>query len=69
LTSKEFLNLEVKDIEIEDVEKEIVKEFDIEYSEEFVNNLMVLLDKEKDEGEKNIDFERRLLKDLEKYVG
>tara|TARA_Y100000034_G_C6900589_1_gene416404 strand:+ start:1 stop:1152 length:1152 start_codon:yes stop_codon:yes gene_type:complete len=65
LTSKEFLNLEVKDIEIEDVEKEIVKEFDIEYSEEFVNNLMELLDKEKNEGEKNADFERRLLRDLE----
>lgn len=65
LTSKDFLDLDVRKGDIEDVEKEIIKEFDIEYTEEFVNNLMELLDKEKDEGEKNVDFERRILKDLE----
>ena len=68
LTSKEFLDLEVKEGEIEDVESEIIKEFKLNYDEEFVRNLMNLLDKEKDEGERNIDFERRLLKDLEKYT-
>ena len=45
-----------------------IKEFDFEYGEEFVTNLMNVLDKEKNEGEKNVDFERRILKDLEKYV-
>jgi len=68
LTSKEFLDLDIKESEIEDVEKEIVKEFDLSYSEEFVNNLMELLNKEKNEGEKNVDFERRILKDLEKVL-
>ena len=65
LSSKEFLDLEVKEGEISDVEGEIIKEFKSDYDEEFIVNLMNALDKEKDEGEKNVDFERRLLKDAE----
>lgn len=68
LTSKEFSNLEVKDGEIEDVERDIINEFKFDYSNEFISELIHSLDKEKDEGEKNVDFERRLLKDLEKIL-
>tara|TARA_Y100000034_G_C6907867_1_gene421889 strand:+ start:1403 stop:2554 length:1152 start_codon:yes stop_codon:yes gene_type:complete len=68
LNSKEFLDLEIKEGEIEDVEAEIVKEFELNYDEEFVKNLMEVLDKEKDEGEKNIDFERRLIKDVNEVL-
>ena len=69
LTSKEFSNLEVKDGEIEDVERDIINEFKFDYSNDFIFELINSLDKEKDEGEKNVDFERRLLKDLEKILG
>ena len=41
------------------------EDFNLDFNEEFVINLMKVLDKEKDEGEKNADFERRLLKELE----
>ena len=68
LTSKEFLDLEIKEGEIEDVEEDIIKEFKLDYNEEFVVNLMNALDKEKNEGERNIDFEKRLLKDIEGFL-
>lgn len=68
LNSKEFLDLEVKEGEIEDVESDIIKEFKLDYDEKFIINLMGLLDKEKDEGEKNVDFERRVLKDIEEIL-
>src|SRR3989344_627921 len=63
LSSKEFVDLEVKEGDV--VEEEIIKDFNLDFNEEFVINLMKVLDKEKDEGEKNADFERRLLKELE----
>ena len=69
LTSKEFLDLDVKEGEIEDIEGDIIKEFKFDYSEEFIINLMNALDKEKDEGERNVDFERRLLNDLKNFLG
>jgi hypothetical protein len=68
LTSKEFLDLNFNEGEIDDVESKIIKEFEFDYDEEFVVNLMNTLDKEKDEGEKNVDFERRLLNDLENII-
>ncbi len=34
----------------------------------FIKEIMKLLDKEKDEGEKNVDFENRILKDAEKII-
>jgi len=68
LTSKEFLDMEIKEGEIEDVEEDIIKEFKLDYNEEFVVNLMNALDKEKNEGERNIDFEKRLLKDIEGFL-
>ena len=68
LTSKEFFDMEIKEGEIEDVEEDIIKEFKLDYNEEFVVNLMNALDKEKNEGERNIDFEKRLLKDIEGFL-
>jgi len=68
LTSKEFSNLEVKEGEISDVESEIIKEFNLNYDEGLITELMNALDNEKNEGERNADFERRLLKDLEKFI-
>ena len=68
LTSKEFLDMEIKEGEIEDVEEDIIKEFKLDYNEEFVVNLMNALDKEKNEGERNIDFEKRLLKEIEGFL-
>ena len=67
LTSREFSNLEVKEGEIHDVENEIIKEFETDYGSEHIIELMNALDKEKGEGERNSDFERRLLKDLERF--
>src|SRR3989344_4048151 len=68
LTSKEFLDLEIKEGEIEDVEEDIIKEFKLDYNEEFIVNMMNALDKEKNEGERNIDFEKRLLKEIEGFL-
>ena len=68
LTSKDFADLEVKEGEVDDIEHEIIKGLKLEYNEEFIKNLMNALDKEKDEGERNADFERRLLKDIEKIL-
>ncbi|MBU2634089.1 MAG: DNA repair exonuclease [Nanoarchaeota archaeon] len=64
LTSREFeeFNLE----EDENVEETVVKKHleNLEFKEELVFSLMDVLSKEKHEGEKNIDFEKRLLKDI-----
>jgi len=68
LTSKEFLDMEIKEGEIEDVEEDIIKEFKLDYNEEFIVNMMNALDKEKNEGERNIDFEKRLLKEIEGFL-
>ena len=69
LTSIEFSRLDVKEGEIPDVESEIINEFGIvDYDKDFITELMNALNKEKDEGERNIDFEGRLLKDIEKFL-
>ena len=68
LTSKEFLDMEIKEGEIEDVEEDIIKEFKLDNNEEFIVNMMNALDKEKNEGERNIDFEKRLLKEIEGFL-
>ena len=35
---------------------------------QYIKEIMSLLDKEKNEGEKNVDFEGRILKDTEKII-
>ncbi len=71
LSSKETEEIEsenytsVKEIEDNVIEKNIEnKEKDIQ----FVKEIMKILDKEKDEGEKNTDFEKRIVKDAEKVL-
>jgi len=62
LTSKEFEEL---NLEEEDIEENIVKKHleNLDFKEDFVFSLMNVLSKEKNEDEKNIDFEKRLLKE------
>lgn len=52
----------------EDIESKLIKENIGDLTEEFINKLMKLLDKEKEEGEKNIDFENRVWKDFEEVI-
>ena len=49
----------------ENAEEKLIKENSKELSEDFILNLMRLLDKEKNEGEKNMDFENRIWKEAE----
>jgi len=59
----------VKDIEEEVIAKNLENiNLDIK-SSEFINELIKILDKQKEEGEKNTDFEKRILKDAEKILG
>lgn len=48
---------------VEEIEKELVQENKQECSEEFIATLMKVLDKEKQEGEKTADFEKRITAD------
>ncbi len=71
LASKESESLEYeKYSSIQDIEEEIIiKNADkLGNKVEFVREIIKLLDKEKNEGEKNIDFEKRILKDTEKII-
>ncbi len=78
LSSKEAENIEYEKYNsIEEIEHDIISQnlgkfkFNINEKEkeiQFIKEIMTLLDKEKDEGEKNIDFEKRILKDTEKLL-
>lgn len=61
----------VKEIEDSIIEKnlpEIILSQKKEQNLELIREIIKVLDKEKDEGEKNIDFEKRILKDVEKTL-
>tara|TARA_Y100000034_G_scaffold126169_1_gene177000 strand:- start:251 stop:1528 length:1278 start_codon:yes stop_codon:yes gene_type:complete len=74
LKTTEFSEIEVQSGSIEEVEEAIIKEHigqielpDIQLNgnqELLTNQLMTTLNKEKIEGEKNIDFETRIIKDM-----
>ncbi|MDP3916777.1 MAG: DNA repair exonuclease [Nanoarchaeota archaeon] len=74
LKTKEFSEMELKSGTIEEVEDSIIKEGvnqieipDLQLNENqelLTNQLMTMLNKEKLDGEKNIDFESRILKDM-----
>ena len=78
LTSKETENIEYEKYNsIDEIEHDIISQnlgkfkFSINEKEkevQYIKEIMNLLDKEKDEGEKNIDFEGRVLKDTEKIL-
>jgi len=74
LNSKEFEEVEVKGGSVEDVEQEVIKEhvaqldvpeFD---SKVLAEVLMDVLDKEKAEGEKTADFEKRIISEASKVL-
>jgi len=66
LTTKDFKEMEVNNTEAVDVEDNIIIAHvkNSKYKEDFVKDLIKNLDKEKGEGEKNSDFELRIVKDL-----
>lgn len=78
LTSKEFEEFQVVSGSVEQVESSIIeehlgqikiKEFGKEEERKFTDDLINVLDKEKEDGEKNSDFEARLVKDMERVLG
>jgi hypothetical protein len=77
LTTKEFEELKLETGNVEDIEKNIIekhlqqikiKNLTKKQEEKLVHDLIDALDKEKHEGEKNVDFENRLIKDLLKVL-
>lgn len=77
LTSKEFEEFQMDTGTVDEVEEKIIeehlgqikiKDFTKEKERQFTNDLIETLDKEKEEGEKNQDFENRLIKDLNKLL-
>lgn len=76
LTTKEFEELEVDTGNVEDIEHKIIQEHlgQIELMKKedelrITEALMDALNKEKEEGEKNADFELRIIKDATKVLG
>ncbi|MBI4159127.1 DNA repair exonuclease [Candidatus Woesearchaeota archaeon] len=65
LTSKEFSEIKIESGDIEQVEQRIIEESIKDFKEfgnsELINLLIHSLDLEKGEGEKNIDFEKRVI--------
>ncbi len=77
LTSKEFEEIKIETSSVEDTEATIIKEhlgqikvtnMDIEKEESLVKEMMKLLSTEKQEGETNIDFERRIKEEMSKVL-
>jgi len=70
LQSKDFEEIKIKTENIEDVEINLIKEHlgQQEMSQELVQKLMHLLSTEKFEGEKNYDYEKRIISDVEKMI-
>ncbi len=75
LTSREFEEKPIEAANVEDIEEKIIKDHldqvqlkNMGKNQELslVQNLMVILNKEKNEGERNIDFEARITKDAVK---
>jgi exonuclease SbcD len=73
LTSKEFEELKVDTADVQDVELKLIgqhigqiplMDMPKEQEEKLIINLMAALNKEKEEGEKNFDFESRVIKDV-----
>lgn len=76
LTTKEFEELKVDTGNVEDIEQKIIQEhlgqtglMSKEEEQRITEALMAALDKEKEEGEKNYDFELRVVKDAVKALG
>ena len=73
LTAPEFEEVQIQTANIEELEESIIQEnlgqFKIEKDEkELTVSMMGLLNKEKDEGETNRDFEERVRRDIDKIL-
>lgn len=75
LTTKEFEEFEVDMGNVEDIEQKVIQEhlgqvefMDKEEEQKITKSLMEFLNKEKEEGEKNADFEARIKKDVMKIL-
>ncbi|HLD10810.1 MAG TPA: DNA repair exonuclease [Candidatus Nanoarchaeia archaeon] len=65
LKNKEFEKLTIKPEE--NIEEELISEYSKDIKlKDIILELMIALDKEKEDGEKNVDFEERILKDVRK---
>ncbi len=65
LTAKPLAEYEIRQGTAEDIENSIVKEIKNPFlTQENILDLMMLLDKEKNEGETNLDFENRIIADV-----
>lgn len=76
LTTKEFEELEISTGNVEDIEQKIIQEhlgqigfMKKEEEQKLTESLIDALNKEKEEGEKNADFELRVIKDSAKVLG
>ncbi|MBS3163727.1 hypothetical protein J4427_03520, partial [Candidatus Woesearchaeota archaeon] len=63
---KEEEEIEIKQGSIEEIENSIIK--DLKLDKEVVTKLMRFLDVEKEEGEKILDFENRIIKDIKEVI-
>lgn len=78
LTTKEFEEIKIEADSTEDTEERLIKEhlgkikvegMDLDKEERLVKELIRLLDKEKEEGERVADFERRVRSDIKDLIG
>lgn len=75
LTSKEFEEVKVETGSVDEIEERIIKEntgqsgvFDAEKEKKLIKELMVTLSAEKQEGENNAEFERRVKKEVDSIL-
>ena len=72
LESEEFEEIKIDADSIEEIEERIIKEhlgqIKIDNEEQLVKDLMKILNKEKLEGEKNADFEKRIVEEMREFV-
>jgi len=68
LKSKEIEDIKIEG-NVENLEEDNIKEIiSVNFDENFVKNLIELFDREKNEGEKNLDFEDRILNEIRKII-
>jgi len=69
LRNKEIDGLNIEETNVEKLEENSIKEIaSVQFNEDFVKNLIELLDKEKKDGEKNLDFEYRILNEIKRIL-
>lgn len=69
LTTKEFEEIEMKNVAIEEIEKEIVKKHEKPYGGDLIFSLMNVLQEEKQEDETNYSYEDRVKNNVKMVLG